>query len=79
MRWPSSDGQSRIVFEIDGILAIYDLKTSKETRLSITVPDDGLSMQPSRRSAEKNIESYRLSPKGERALSSPRRCLYGAD
>lgn len=68
VRWPSSDGQSRIVFEIDGILAIYDLKTSKETRLSITVPDDGLSMRPSRRSAEKNIESYRLSPKGERAL-----------
>lgn len=76
VRWPSSDGQSRIVFEIDGVLAIYDLKTGKETRLSITVPDDGLSMRPSRYSAEKNIESYGLSPEGNRALFVARGDLF---
>lgn len=68
VRWPSSDGQSRIVFEIDGVLAIYDIKSGKEKRLSIIVPDDGLAMRPSRHPAEKNIESYGLSPRGNRAL-----------
>lgn len=68
VRWPSSDGQSRIVFEIDGVLAIYDIKSGSETKLSITVPDDGLAMRPSRYPAYNNIESYRLSPKGKRAV-----------
>lgn len=78
VRWPSSDGQSRIVFEIDGVLAIYHIETGKETRLSITVPDDGLSMRPSRHSAEKNIEGYGLSPKGERALFVARGDVFTA-
>ncbi len=68
VRWPSSDSTSRIVFEIDGVLAIYDIASDKETRLSITVPDDGLAMRPSRYPADKNIESYALSPKGKRAV-----------
>lgn len=78
VRWPSSDSKSRIVFEIDGGLAIYDIKTRKETRLLITVPDDGLATRPSRRSAEKNIESYGLSPKGERALFVARGDVFTA-
>lgn len=68
VRWPSSDSESRIVFEIDGVLAIYDIESDSETRLSITVPDDGLSMRPSRYPAYNNIESYKLSPKGKRAV-----------
>lgn len=76
VRWPSSDGQSRIVFEIDGVLAIYDLRTGQETRLSITVPNDGLAMRPSRHSAEKNIEGYELSPEGNRALFVARGDLF---
>lgn len=78
VRWPSSDEQSRIVFEIDGVLAIYDLKTGQEKRLSITVPSDGLAMRPSRHSAEKNIESYGLSPHGERALFVARGDVFTA-
>lgn len=68
VRWPSSDNKSRIVFEIDGVLAIYDIPSGKEIRLSITVPDDGLSMRPSRYPANNNIEDFGLSPKGKRAL-----------
>ena len=78
VRWPSSDSKSRIVFEIDGVLAIYDLKTNKEKRLSITVPNDGLAMRPSRHSAEKNIESYGLSPKGERVVFVARGDVFTA-
>lgn len=78
VRWPSSDNRSRIVFEIDGVLAIYDIKTGTEKRLSITVPDDGLSMRPSRHPAEENIESFGLSPHGERALFVARGDVFTA-
>ena len=78
VRWPSSDHQSRIVFEIDGVLAIYDIESGKEKRLSITVPDDGLAMRPSRYPADKNIESYGLSPHGKRALFVARGDVFTA-
>lgn len=68
VRWPSSDSESRIVFETNGVLAIYDIESKSETVLSITVPNDGLAMRPSRYPAYNNIESYSLSPKGKRAL-----------
>lgn len=78
VRWPSSDQKSRIVFEIDGSLAIYDIQNNRETRLSISVPNDGLAMRPSRYPADKNIESYGLSPKGERALFVARGDIFTA-
>ena len=68
LRWPSSDNESRIVYELDGELQVFDMTSGQDSRISITVPDDGLSMRPSRYSAEKNIEDFELSPKGERTL-----------
>jgi len=62
VRWPSSDHGNRIVYEMDGELQILDVKSSKTTPISITVPDDGLARRPSRISAANNIESYDLSP-----------------
>ncbi|HVS21763.1 MAG TPA: hypothetical protein VHD88_07930 [Pyrinomonadaceae bacterium] len=79
VRWPSSDHDGRIVYEMDGELQVLDAKSGKATPISITVPDDGLARRPSRISVANNVESYDLSPKGERALfsaratSSPRR------
>jgi tricorn protease len=42
VRWPSSDEQSRIVYERDGELEIYDTSSKRSTKLSINVPDDGV-------------------------------------
>ena len=78
VRWPSSDSHSRIVFETNGVLAIYDIQAKSETRLSITVPNDGLAMRPSRYPADKNIEDYELSPKGKRALFVARGDIFTA-
>ena len=78
VRWPSSDNKSQIIFETDGVLAIYNIESKKETRLSVTVPDDGLAMRPSRYSAEKNIEDYELSPQGNRALFVARGDVFTA-
>jgi len=78
VRWPSSDHQHRIVYEMDGQLQILDTKGGKATPISITVPDDGLARRPSRVPAAGNIESYELSPKGERALFSARGDIFTA-
>jgi tricorn protease len=68
VRWPSSDNLSRIVYELDGELRVFDVKTKADLAISILVPNDGVAMRPSRYSAEKNVEEFELSPKGERAL-----------
>jgi tricorn protease len=78
VRWPSSDHNGRIIYEMDGELQILDTKSGKANQISITVPDDGLARRPSRVSAASNIESFDLSPKGERALFSARGDIFTA-
>ena len=78
VRWPSSDHQGRIVYEMDGELQVLEIKSGRTTPISITVPDDGLARRPSRIPVAGNIESYDLSPKGERALFSARGDIFTA-
>jgi tricorn protease len=78
VRWPSSDNQGRIVYELNGELQVYDVKSKKNTPLSITVPDDGLNRRPSHTSAANLISSYGLSPKGERAVFAARGDIFTA-
>ncbi|MEW6363216.1 MAG: S41 family peptidase [Acidobacteriota bacterium] len=68
VRWASSDNTSRVVYELDGELHVYDTSARKDVKLDILVPDDGLSRRPSHYSVEKNIEDFELSPKAERAV-----------
>ena len=78
VRWPSSDNDSRIVYELDGELQVLDTKTRKSSSISISVPNEGLASRPSRVSAANAIESVNLSPKGERALFSARGDIFTA-
>src|SRR6266511_1325932 len=78
VRWPSSDNEGRIVYELNGELQIFDTKSKKVTPLSITVPDDGLNRRPSRVNASNLISSFSLSPKGERALFAARGDVFTA-
>lgn len=78
VRWPSSDNQGRIVYELNGELQVYDVKAKKNTAISITVPDEGLNRRPSRVSAANLIESFGLSPKGERAVFAARGDIFTA-
>ncbi|HEU0178406.1 MAG TPA: S41 family peptidase [Blastocatellia bacterium] len=78
VRWPSSDNQGRIVYELDGELQIFDTKSKKVSPLSINVPDDGLNRRPSRVNASNLISSFSLSPKGERALFAARGDVFTA-
>ena len=78
VRWPSTDHQGRIVYELDGELNIFDIASGQSTKLSIDVPTDALGMRPSRVSAAGQIESASLSPKGERALFVARGDVFTA-
>ncbi len=68
VRWASSDSRDRIVYELGGELAVFDTRNGTETRIAITVPDDGLNRRPSRYAVSRFVEEFDLSPKGERAL-----------
>jgi tricorn protease len=68
VRWPSKGEAGQIVYEMNGQLHVFDTGTETSTPISIRVPNDGLASRPSRISAETFIESFQLSPKGERAL-----------
>lgn len=76
VRWPSSDNDSRIVYELNGELQVFDTKAKKATPISISVPDDGLARRPSRIAAANFIEDFALSPKGERALFTARGDIF---
>ena len=78
VRWPSSDSERRIVYELNGELQIFDSKSGKTTALDITVPDDGIYLRPRRASVEKLVEGAELSPKGERAVFVARGDIFSA-
>ncbi len=78
VRWASCDDAGRIVYELNGELELYDTGTAKAKKISMMVPDDGVAMRPSRVSAAKNIESFGLSPKGERAIFAARGDIFTA-
>lgn len=76
IRWPSSDDKDRIIYERDGELEIMDIGSKRTTKLSITVPDDGLNRRPRQVSSAGRIASGSLSPKGERAVFAARGDIY---
>jgi tricorn protease len=78
VRWPSKGEDGEIVYELDGELNILDTKPGKSKHISIFVPNDGVAMRPSRVSAERFIEDFSLSPKGERALFVARGDIFTA-
>ncbi len=78
VRWASRGDAGEIVYELNGELVVFDTKAATSKKLSIRVPDDGLSSRPSRVSAAENIEDAALSPKGERALFVARGDVFTA-
>lgn len=78
VRWPSSDGEGHIIYELNGELHVYDTKSKKNTPISILVPDDGLARRPSRVSVANLIQDVSLSPKGERVLFGARGDIFTA-
>jgi len=78
VRWPSADGEGRIVFELDGELHVLDTSSGDARRVVITVPDDGMASRPSHMAVSRYLEDFELSPKGERALFVARGDVFTA-
>jgi tricorn protease len=78
VRWPSSDNEGRIVYELNGELQVLDTKGKRSNPISIMVPDEGLARRPSRVPAGGQMESIGLSPKGERAIFVARGDVFTA-
>lgn len=78
VRWATSDNRSQIVYELDGMLALYDTTSGEARNLAITVPADGVHRRPARVSAAGQIEDFELSPQGERALFVARGDVFSA-
>ena len=78
VRWPGTDKQKRIVYELDGELQVLDTASGKNTAIQVNVPDDGVNRRPEWISAADHIESGELSPKGERAVFSARGDIFSA-
>jgi len=72
VRWASDDGSHRIVYELDGVLRILNLRDGDDRLLPITVRDDtGVDHSESVKVAAQ-LEGFDLSPNGERVLLAAR-------
>ncbi|MGD8818210.1 MAG: S41 family peptidase, partial [Acidobacteriota bacterium] len=78
VRWPGSDGENRIVFELDGELKILDTSSGDVRDVVISVPDDDLASRPHFMDVSRYLEDFELSPKGERALFVARGDVFTA-
>ena len=78
VRWPSSDNENQIVYELNGELQVFDTRSRKATPISINVPDEGIARRPSRVAAGNLIQSVGLSPKAERVLFAARGDIFTA-
>ena len=78
VRWPSSDHQSRIVYEQDGELHVYGIRDGSDRKLDIFVPDDQLAARPRHQSVARWIEDFGLSPDGARAVFVARGDVFTA-
>jgi len=78
VRWPSTDHESRIVYELAGQLHVMDVRSGEDRTLTIHVPDDGLWKRPRRLSVSDQVQDYSLAPGGERALFVARGDVFSA-
>ena len=67
VRWPSADAAGQIVYELDGVLHIYDTRDNRDRALDIDVPTDDTTARPQMVNAADAVESLQLSPVGGRA------------
>lgn len=78
VRWASSDDQSKIIYERNGELEIFDTRSNKSTKLSINVPDDGVYKRARTVNAAQYLQNVALAPKGERVLFGARGDIFSA-
>ncbi len=77
-RWASGDAKSKIAFEVDGALHVYDVTANQDRALDITVPSDLVLSRAEERSVKDKIEDFALSGNGKRVLFTARGEVFSA-
>lgn len=75
IHWPESDGKT-VVFERDGYLYRYDIKTKDAERIYPEVRSDLLATRPQLRHLGGAISSFALSPSGVRVVAEARGDIF---
>ncbi len=75
-RWASGDAAGQIVFELGGILHLYDTHSNTDRALDIQVPSDLVAARASERSVKGYIEDFALSANGKRAAFTARGDIF---
>ena len=72
IKWASGDGDSRIVFEVEGLIGLYDANSGTSRRLAVHVPDDEVRRMARRINVKGQLEDFHVSPDGSRAVVTAR-------
>ncbi|MCX6258836.1 MAG: PDZ domain-containing protein [Bacteroidia bacterium] len=72
----ASAGNGTIAFENSGYIYLFDTKTKKYDKLTVRIADDFLSGRNELKDASQHINSYDMSPDGERLSFSARGDIY---
>lgn len=75
-RWASGDAAGQIVFELGGVLHLYDTRKQSDRALDIRVPSDLVASRASERSVKDHVEDFALSANGKRAAFTARGELF---
>lgn len=75
IKFPSA-GSDAIVFENAGYIYIFDVKTKKYDKISITISDDFVSGRNELKDASKNINTAAVSPDGNRLVFGARGDIF---
>ena len=76
VRWPSTDSQNRVVFELNGALRVIDVVTNNVEDVEIQVPSENLFKRTSQVHASRYIEHVGLSPRAKRVVMSARGDIF---
>ncbi|NBB91591.1 MAG: peptidase S41 [Gammaproteobacteria bacterium] len=78
VRWASADESGRIVYELGGVLRVFDTASGEDRGIEIVVPDDGINRRARMVDVSGDIHSARISPTGKRVLFEARGDLFNA-
>lgn len=78
VRWPGTDGDHQIAYELNGSIHVFDTRTGEDRELSIDVPSDVLAARPRQVKVADQVEGFALSPKARRALFVARGDVFTA-
>jgi len=78
VRWASADDAGHIVYELGGLLRVFDVTSGEDRGIDILVPDDGINRRVRMVDVSGQINGARLSPTGQRVLFEARGNLFNA-